>query len=123
MSKNFRDLEIWQLGLKLLIRVYKLTRDFPRSERYGLVDQIRRCANSIIANIAESYGRYHFADKIRTLYFSRGEVFEMRSHLSVACELKYIKKGEFDGLDSDYEILAKKVNSYIKYLKGRKRLE
>ena len=118
--KDFRELEVWKTGLSLLIEIYKITAKFPRSEIYGLVNQIRRSANSIIANIAESQGRFSFADRVRVLYLARGEIFEVRSHLSVAHELKYIDKVTFEKLDSSYEVLAKQTSSLINYLEKRK---
>src|SRR5258706_1449032 len=119
-TKTFRDLEIWQTGLELLVQVYKLSAKFPKSEMYGLVDQVRRSSNSVIANIAESQGRFSFADRTRVLYQVRGEIFEVRSHLSVAHELKYINSVTFEKLDNSYEILAKQINSFISYLEKSK---
>lgn len=119
-TKTFRDLEVWRTGLELLVKIYNITTKFPKSETYGLTDQIRRSANSIIANIAESQGRFTFADRVRVLYQSRGEIFEVRSHLSVAYELKYIDRETFEKFDADYEILAKRISSLIGYLEKRK---
>lgn len=117
MAKNFWDLEIWKLGHDLLMKVYKLTSRYPVEEKYGLISQTRNSANSVIANIAESHGRYFFADKTRVLYISRGEVEETRSHLRVAPGLKYLNTNEFEEIDKQYEVLAKMVNSYIKSIK------
>ena len=50
---HFRELEVWQLGMALAKRVYELTADFPREERYGLSSQLQRSAVSIPSNIAE----------------------------------------------------------------------
>lgn len=119
-TNSFKDLEVWRTGLALLVEIYKLTSKFPKSETYGLVDQIRRASNSVIANIAESQGRFSFADKIRVLYQSRGEIYEVRSHLSVAHELKYIDSATFNKLDNSYEVLAKQISSFVSYLEKRK---
>lgn len=120
MTNDFRDLEVWKEGLSLLVQIYKLSAGFPRAETYGLIDQIRRSANSVIANIAESQGRFSFADRVRVLYQSRGEAFEVRSHLSVALELKYIDSVAFRKLDDGYEVLSKRISSFISYLEKRK---
>ncbi len=96
--------------------MYDVTQNFPTSERYGLIDQLKRSANSIIANIAESQGRYSYNDKIRVLYQSRGEIFETRSHLKVAHGLGYLPDEEFKKLDKDYEGLVIGLNTYIQYL-------
>lgn len=118
--KDFRELEVWKKGLDLLVEIYKVSAKFPNMEIYGLVDQIRRSANSIIANIAESQGRFTFPDRIRVLYQARGEVYELRSHLSVAYKLKYIDSVAFKKLDSSYEVLAKQISSFVAYLEKRK---
>lgn len=119
-SKSFRDLDIWRSSLELLITIYQISAKFPKTETYGLTDQTKRAANSILANIAESQGRFTFPDRIRVLYQARGEVFEVRSHLSVAFELKYIDRATFQRLDEAYEILAKRISSFVSYLEKRK---
>jgi len=99
------------------MEIYKITKDFPKEEKYGLSSQMRDSANSVIANIAEAHGRYYFADKARVLYISRGECEETRSHLRVALGLEYIDKKEFVNLNEEYEGLLKGISSYIKTLK------
>ena len=115
---SFRDLKIWQKGLELLKKIYQLSRKFPPEEKFGLKDQIDRSANSVIAQIAEAHGRFHYADKVRVLYQSRGECEEAQSHLSVALMLNYITQKEFDDLDKEYEGLGVGINSYINSLKS-----
>ncbi|MFH0829004.1 MAG: four helix bundle protein [Candidatus Kerfeldbacteria bacterium] len=116
MPQSFYQLDIWKNGYTLVLNVYRITERFPTSERYGLIDQLRRSANAIIANIAESQGRHSFNDKIRVLYQSRGEVFETRSHLKVAEGLGYLPEEEFNSFDHEYEGLLIGLNAYIKYL-------
>ncbi len=120
MAENFRNLHIWQKGYELVLLVYNLTAKYPKEEKYGLTDQTRRSSNGVIANIAEAYGRFYFADKARTLYVSRGECYETQSHLSVALGLSYITEEEFHQLDSEYQGLCKGINSYVVNLKERK---
>jgi four helix bundle protein len=55
--KNFRDLQVWQKAHQLTLLAYSVTRNFPREEGYGLTSQIRRCAASVAANIAEGCGK------------------------------------------------------------------
>lgn len=116
MKNSFRDLRIWQKGYELLMKVYNATSKYPLEEKYGLVTDTRRSANSIIANIAESHGRYFFKDQIRVLYVARGEIEEVRSHLSVAFGLKYLSKEDFEFLDREYEGLGVGINFYIRDL-------
>ncbi len=117
---SFRDLKIWKKGFELLMKIYKLAKKFPREEKYGLTDQITRSANSVIALIAEAHGRYHYADKCRVLYQSRGECEETQSHLSVAFGLGYISQNEFDELNKEYEGIGVGINYYVASLKRGK---
>ena len=80
------------MGYNLLMEIYMVSDLFPEVEKYALTSQMRRSSNSIIANIAESHGRFTYADKVRVLYIARGEITETRSHLSVAFGRKYIEK-------------------------------
>ena len=116
MPQSFYQLDIWKSGYTLVMNVYEVTSHFPVTEKYGLIDQLRRSTNSIIANIAESQGRFTYNDRIRVLYQARGEVFETRSHLKVAEGLGFLSEKTFRALDGDYENLLVKINAYIKYL-------
>uniref|UniRef100_A0A831Z101 Four helix bundle protein n=1 Tax=candidate division WWE3 bacterium TaxID=2053526 RepID=A0A831Z101_UNCKA len=122
MSKedSFENLKIWQEGHRLMLAVYKATSSFPKSEIYGLVSQVRSAALSVPSNIAESEGRYHYADSIKFILNARGSAFEVRSQLRAARDLNYLDSKVFETLDEDYAILIKSINSYINYLERRK---
>lgn len=111
---------IWQTGSKLLEEIYKITKGFPTEEKYALTSQLRRSANSVISNIAESHGRYFFKDKIRILYIARGEIEEIRSHLLVAKKLNYITNEIQSGLDNSYNKLGRDINSFVLDLNSKK---
>lgn len=66
--REFYDLDAWRKAHQLVLEVYKITKDFPKEEKFGITDQLRRAASSVTANIAEGFGRYHFNDKIRFYY-------------------------------------------------------
>lgn len=119
MAKSFKELRIWQKGYDLLMNVYDDTGSFPQEEKYCLSQQLRKSANSIIANIAESHGRYSFKDKIRVLYISRGELEETRSHLLLAYGQKYISEQRLKYYDSEYEGLLIGINNYINKLNDK----
>ncbi len=118
--KSFRDLEIWQEAHNLRLEVYKISKGFPSEEKYNLTSQIRRSSSSVADQIAESHGRYFYADKVRVLYQARGESEETRSQLSLALDMGYIKKDSFSHLDDRYETLSKRISRYIASLKMRK---
>ena len=114
---GFRDLKIWQKSYQLAMRVYVTTSKFPKDEKYGLTDQIRRAAVSVGANIAEAHGRFHYADKCRVLFQARGECEEVRSHLSMSLGLNYLEKELFAELDHEYNGLGAGINGYISSIK------
>ena len=120
MGQKFYELEIWQKGYSLLLKVYDATAEYPIEEKYALTSDTRRSANSVIANIAEAHGRYYFADKVRVLYTSRGEVEETQSHLRVALGRKYISQETLNYFDQEYEGLKMGLNNYLQSIKKQK---
>ncbi|MDZ7798860.1 MAG: four helix bundle protein [Patescibacteria group bacterium] len=90
MTGAFFDLRIWQKAQKLAKEIYKITKLFSKDELFGLTNQLRRSAVSVAANIAESQGRYYYRDKIRVLYISRGEIYEIQSHLRITSSQNYL---------------------------------
>lgn len=120
--KSFEDLEVWQLAVDLAIKIYKLTAAFPKNERYGVIDQLRRAVISISANIAEGFGRFHFKDSIRFLYTARGSLLEVHSHLLVANKLNLIPKyklTDYNQILKDIKNLEVKLNNFISVLSRR----
>lgn len=96
--KSFMDLIVWQEAHKLVIMVYLTTKSFPKEETYSLVDQIRRAATSITANIAEGFGRQSFKEKIQFYYVAKGSLEELRNFLLVARDIEYIDRVKFQEL-------------------------
>jgi four helix bundle protein len=70
--KTFRDLTIWQKSVELVIEIYRITKEFPKEETYGLVSQMRRAAISIPSNAAEGFRRFHNKEYKQFLYISSG---------------------------------------------------
>ncbi|MFH0951655.1 MAG: four helix bundle protein [Patescibacteria group bacterium] len=114
MVHSFLDLKVWQKAQYLAEQIYRITRTFPKDEVFGLTTQLRRSAVSVAANIAESHGRYHYKDKLRSLYISRAEICEIRSHLRIALSQNYINKKDFKTIDDDYDGLTIGINCFIK---------
>ncbi len=117
--KSFKEVPIWQKSVKLIEAVYKITKNFPESEKFNLTSQLRRSAVSVASNIAESWGRYHYADKIRVLYIVRGEIEETRSHLAIARKLNYCSENNYLILEKFYEELLHDLNKHKKTLNSK----
>ena len=88
--QSFEEFPVYQKALTLLLEIYQLTKHYPSDERFILVSDTNRSANSITHNIAEGFGRYSARDKTRFYKISRGSAYEIISQLIVAEALGYI---------------------------------
>ena len=115
--KSFKDLIVWQKSYKLVLEIYEFTKDFPKSETYGLVQQIRRAAISVPSNIAEGYGRKHRADYHRFLSIAYASLLELETQYMLTIDLGYAtKNGVIEGLVKEigamsYRIMNPKQNN------------
>ncbi len=89
-KSTFEDLEIWRLARNFRKGISAMVRTFPVDEKYRLTDQLIRASRSVTANIAEGYGRFHYQENIQFCRQSRGSLFEIVDHLTVALDQGYI---------------------------------
>jgi len=89
MVRSFRDLQVWQRAVQLSIAIYRLTKELPREEIYGLPSQIRRSAVSVPSNIAEGQGRLGTGEFKQFLGIARGSNFEVQTQLEIARALEF----------------------------------
>lgn len=114
-------MEIYQIACKLEKAVHQLCKKFPEDEKYRRVDQLKRSSSSTSDNIAESYGRFGYQDKIQFLYKARGSAEEAKSQLGRSRDILSKKYQDItDKLVEGYLIEIKKINGYIRYLRNRK---
>jgi len=110
MSSSFKDLLVWQKVHQFIMEVYRISKNFPKDEIYGLTSQFRRAAVSIPANIAESYTRKGEKDKLRFYNISQGSLEECRYYIILSNDLGYMKNSEIDKL---FEEISKMLVSYM----------
>lgn len=101
--ETFQDLEVWKKSHRLVLRIYNLTRDFPKEEKFGLVPQMRRAAVSIPANLAEGFKKRSQKDKSNFYNIAQGSLEEIRYYPILAKDLNYIAENE-ELIDSADEI-------------------
>ena len=92
--EHHKDLRVWSLAMELAVKSYQATQAFPRSERFGLVSQIRRAAVSVPANIAEGAGRGSRAEFARFISIARGSIAELETHILLSHALGFIRERE-----------------------------
>jgi four helix bundle protein len=115
--KSYRDLLVWHKGIDLVVESYRATTQFPKSETYGLISQIRRSATSIPANIAEGYGRGSRKDYTQFLFIAQGSLKELETHFIVAEKLSYLTAAQAEKLLAQTDELGRMLGSLIRKLK------
>ncbi len=114
--KDFKELKVWKKSRALTTVIYECTGKFPAREIYGLTSQMRRCAVSIGANIAEGCGRRSDQELIRFLKIARGSAFELECHVIVSSDLKFLKEDEGVALIEKIHEVQRMLSSFIQTL-------
>ena len=84
MGDSFKELIVWRRSVELSVAVYKLTEIFPKTEQFGLTNQMRRASVSVASNIAEGYGKTTKGEYLHFLGHARGSNFELQTQLVIS---------------------------------------
>lgn len=110
---GFRSLEIYQKALTLAIAVHEMSMSLPKHELHETGGQIRRAAKSVVANIAEGYGRRQYAQEhLRFLTFALASCDEVRAHLDILRGTKSISDEQFEALEEGFDHLGRMINRF-----------
>lgn len=109
----YQDLLVWQRSIELVTLIYTVTADFPDSEKFGLVNQMRRSAVSIPSNIAEGHARKSSGDFVRFLRISYGSSAELETQLIISKKLSLVGGAEFDRIQEQTTVVRKMLNKLI----------
>ncbi len=110
--RNFQRLSIWQKSHTLTLKIYMLTKSFPKDELFGLISQMRRSCSSIPTNIAEGCGRNSGTELRRFLVIAAGSASELQYQLLLSKDLNYITQTIYDELDTEIIQIRKMIYSY-----------
>lgn len=110
-ASSFEDVEIWKKAHSFVLKIYRLTENFPKHELFGLTSQLRRAAVSIPANFAEGFKKLGKADKLRFYNIAQGSLEECRYYLILTNDLNY---GEVEKLKTEAEEIGRMLNAYMK---------
>ena len=114
---NLKELKVWQLSRNIVKVIYEITAEFPSTERYGLISQLRRCVVSIPTNIAEGSGRNTDKDFAQFLNISLGSSYELESLLILAYDLMLITPEQLEDLSPKISEIQKMTFGLIKTLR------
>ena len=113
--KNYKELEVWQKAMELVVHVYRVSKNFPKEELFALTNQLRRAAVSIPSNIAEGFGRDSRKDFVNFLLVSRGSLFEVGTQLDIATRLGYVSIA--DDIEHLMDSIARMLGALIRKLR------
>jgi four helix bundle protein len=116
--ESYRDLIVWQQAIDLAVETYSLTKNWPKSELYGLTSQARRAATSIAANIAEGYGRDSTGNYQQFLRVAQGSLKEFETHLIIAGRIGIAQQSTVDQLLHRADSIGRMLRALIRKLSG-----
>ena len=117
---DFKDLKVWTKAHQLTIGIYRITRDFPREEVFGLTWQLRRAASSVGANIAEGSGRRSDAELARFLRIARGSAVELENHLLLARDLDLLANDKCNEFVKKVDEVQRMLTVFIQQIQPAK---
>ncbi|MBN2590373.1 MAG: four helix bundle protein [Sedimentisphaerales bacterium] len=109
-------MNIWQKGIEIADEIYAITENFPKSELFGLVGQMRRASVSISSNIAEGFVRNHSKEYRQFLYIALGSCAELDTQLILSRRRNYITENKLQDLAKDINHESRMLMSLIKKL-------
>lgn len=112
--KSFTDLMAWKESHILVLMIYKLTKNLPKEEIFGLINQMRRASVSISSNIAEGFSKNSLIEKNRFYSISRGSTLELQNQLLIARDIGYINNNEFKKVAHQTISVHKLINGLTK---------
>lgn len=107
--ESYRDLEVWKRGMEIAKLVYRVTRQFPNDELYGMTSQLRRAAVSIPSNLAEGWGRGGNKEFQQFIRVARGSLKELETQLILSCEVRLTTPDKVQPILEQTEILGKQL--------------
>ena len=118
LLQDFKELKVWARSHQLVLAIYKSTAGFPRTEQFGVTNQVRRASASICANIAEGCGRNTSAELARFLEIAMGSASEVEYFLILARDLEYFNGDGFQKLYKDVTEVKRMLASLIQTVRG-----
>ena len=108
MIREFRDFEVYRRSFEAAVEMYRITKEYPREELYGLTSQIKRASTSIPLNIAEGYGKKENANEFkRFLYMAIGSCNEMRVLMDLSARLGFISEENHRKYEKEYDEIGR----------------
>lgn len=115
--KSYKDLEVWQQAVELVVACYRVTDALPKTEKFGLASQMQRAAVSVPANIAEGFARQHRKEFLQFLSISAGSLAELETHLHVAVKLGFAAQDAVSPLEAKASQVGRMLNGLMRSIR------
>jgi len=112
---SFENLDVWKIAKDFVIKLYRITNNFPDCEKFGIILQIRRAAVSVASNLAEGNSRTTNKDQAHFTQMAYGSMMEIVCQLIISKELGYLSQNDYDLLREKAEEITNKLNALKKY--------
>lgn len=111
--KNFRDLIVWRKAHELVLFTYRVSKMYPKEERFSLTSQTRRAALSVATNIVEGFKKRSKKDSINFYNISEGSLEELKYEFLVAKDLGYLKDDDYGFTVNSCDEVGRLLNGWI----------
>ena len=114
--QSHKDLLVWKKSMEHVTDIYRVTRDFPKDELFGIVSQMRRAAVSIPSNISEGYGRLYGKETVKFLSNARGSASELETQIMISRNLGFASEDKLNVLQDQIAEILRMLSALIKTL-------
>lgn len=113
LDLGHKKLDVWIKSKSLVINIYKITENFPKSELFGIVSQLRRASVSVLCNLSEGSARKSQGERKRFYEISRASLVEIDTILEISFDLLLIEEKDFNEINSDILVIFKMLSKLI----------
>jgi len=117
--KTHKDLDVWKKSIEFVTEIYKVSKDFPKEEIYGITSQIRRAAVSIPSNISEGAGRSSDKEFAHFISIALGSIAETETQLIIVKNLGYLSENDFSKLENNLTDIRKMTLGLKKFINDK----
>lgn len=117
--KSHKNLTVYKTSIQFVTDIYKLTEGFPKTEIYGITNQIRRCAVSIPSNIAEGAARNYSKEKIQFYHYALGSASELDAQIEISLHLNFLNESDYTRINRQLDSVSKMLMGLLKYEKAK----
>ena len=118
-SKDLINLEVYKIALELSSKAWLIFQKIGKNLQFSIGNQFLNSTDSIGANIAEGFGRFHYKDSLKFYYNARGSLFETKHWIELLRNRSIIEQNEYEEFKKEIDILGVKLNNFINYLKSK----